>query len=170
MWRRRSLETNLLQFHASSLNPFHQRCYSVVSCGLRGGAFCASCCLMLRRRSCGAGDKYALTEYIVWSTEQHGPYGYRRVTALLGSARVDGQPKTIGCIWRRGRRKVPQKQPARAAVVGRFCLRPHPGHPDQHWAYDFFRRSYARRKLRILTSSTRQATSPLRQSVKRVGD
>lgn len=106
-----------------------------------------------RNRPSGRPGEKALTRAIIQLAEQHGRYGYRRITALL---RRDGwhvNQKRVYRIWRREGLKVPQKQPKRGHLWlnNGSCGRLRPERPNHVWSYDFVQdRTHDGRVYRML--------------------
>ena len=84
-------------------------------------------------------DDDALTRAIIQLAGTYGPYGYRRITALLHHAGWRVNHKRVARIWRRESLKVPQKQPKRGRLRlnDDSCIRLRPAHRNHVWAYDF---------------------------------
>jgi transposase InsO family protein len=70
---------------------------------------------------------------------QYGRYGYRRITALLGTEGWHVNAKRVQRIWRREGLKVPQKQPKRGRLWlnDGSCIRLRATWPNHVWSYDF---------------------------------
>ena len=99
-------------------------------------------------------DEEALTCAVVALASQYGRYGYRRVTALLGTAGWHVGKDRVARIWRREGLKVPQRQKPRRRLwlndgsCGR--LRPRPA--NHVWSCDFVStRTHDGRTVRLLT-------------------
>jgi len=106
-----------------------------------------------RRRPQTADDEAALTADIIALAQQHGRYGYRRITALLRTAGWVVNKKRVERIWRREGLKVPAKQPKRGRLwlTDGSCIRLRPERPNHVWAYDFVEdRTHDGRKYRML--------------------
>ena len=84
-------------------------------------------------------DEAALTADIIELTRQYGRYGYRRITALLGSAGWTVNKKRVERIWRCEGLKVPTKQPKRGRLWFNdgSCIRLRAERPNHVWSYDF---------------------------------
>ncbi len=84
-------------------------------------------------------DEAALTADIIELTRQYGRYGYRRITALLGSAGWRVNKKRVERIWRCEGLKVPTKQPKRGRLWFNdgSCIRLRAERPNHVWSYDF---------------------------------
>ena len=54
-----------------------------------------------------------LVERMIELATKYGPYGYRRITALLQREGFEVNHKRVERLWRIERLKVPQKQPKR---------------------------------------------------------
>jgi hypothetical protein len=84
-------------------------------------------------------DEAALTADIVALAVQYGRYGYRWITALLGSAGWVVNLKRVERVWRREELKVPARQPKRGRLRlnDGSCVRLRPERPNHVWSYDF---------------------------------
>lgn len=101
----------------------------------------------------GRVDDAALTADIVSLATQYGRYGYRRVTALLGTAGWAVNVKRVERIWRQEGLMVPARQPKRGRLWlnDGSCIRLRPEHPNHVWSYDFVEdRTHNGRKFRML--------------------
>jgi len=86
--------------------------------------------------------------------EQHGRYGYRRVTEMLRRRGWRVNHKRVARLWRREGLKVPQKQPKRRRLWFNdgSCVRLRPAYRDHVWSYDFVHdRTHDGRAFRMLT-------------------
>ena len=108
-------------------------------------------------------DEAALTADIIELTRQYGRYGYRRITALLGSAGWRVNKKRVERIWRCEGLKVPTKQPKRGRLWFNdgSCIRLRAERPSHVWSYDFVADSThdgkAFRMLCIIDEFTRES-------------
>ncbi len=70
---------------------------------------------------------------------QYGPYGYRRIAALLREAGWSVSDGRVERLWRREGLKVPVKQPkkGRLWLNDGSCFRLRPDHRNHVWSYDF---------------------------------
>jgi transposase InsO family protein len=101
-----------------------------------------------------ADDEERLRKRIVELTEQHGRYGYRRVTALLRNEGWLVNHKRVERIWRQEGLKVPKRQPKRGRLWlnDGSCVRLRPKSRNHVWAYDFlFDRTNNGVALKLLT-------------------
>jgi len=99
-------------------------------------------------------DEGALTKAVIALATKYGRYGYRRITALLGTAGWWVGKDRVQRIWRREGLKVPQKQRPRARLWlnDGSCVRLRPARPNHVWSYDFVNAiTHDGRALRILT-------------------
>lgn len=116
-----------------------------------------------RKVPVGRDDEGRLTADIIELARQYGRYGYRRITAMLGTAGWQVNHKRVERIWRREGLKVPNKQPKRARLWlnDGSCIRLRPERPNHVWSYDFVQdrtddgRAY--RMLNIIDEFTREA-------------
>jgi putative transposase len=106
-----------------------------------------------RKKPRGRTDEAALTADIIRLASRYGRYGYRRITAMLGSEGWTVNVKRVERIWRREGLKVPQKQPkkGRLWLNDGSCIRLRPEHQNHVWSYDFVEdRTHNGRKFRML--------------------
>ncbi len=85
---------------------------------------------------------------------QYGRYGYRRITALLGSEGWHVNAKRVERLWRREGLRVPAEQPKRRRLWDNAgsCVRLRPERKDHVWAYDLVQdRTSDGRAFRMLT-------------------
>jgi putative transposase len=80
----------------------------------------------------GRDDAKQLTADVVELARQYGPYGYRKITALLRNAGWQVNDKRVERIWRREGLKVPARQPKRSRLwlADGSCIRLRPQHRD----------------------------------------
>ncbi len=107
-----------------------------------------------RYERCVADDEALLAERVVSLASEYGRYGYRRVTALLGSEGWRVNHKRVERIWRQEGLRVPKKQPKRKRLwlADGSCVRLRPEHRDHVWSYDFvFERTVDGKPLKLLT-------------------
>lgn len=92
-----------------------------------------------RKVPTGPDDEVALTADIIKLARQYGPYGCRRITALLRHACWVVNRKRVERIWRREGLKVPTKQPKRGRLWFNdgSCIRLRPERANHVWSYDF---------------------------------
>ena len=99
-------------------------------------------------------DEEALTCAVVALASQYGRYGYRRVTALLGTAGWHVGKDRVARIWRREGLKVPQRQKPRRRwwLNDGSCGRLRPLQANHVWSCDFVStRTHDGRTVRLLT-------------------
>ena len=99
-------------------------------------------------------DEEALTCAVVALASQYGRYGYRRVTALLGTAGWHVGKDRVARIWRREGLKVPQRQKPRRRLWlnDGSCGRLRPLQANHVWSCDFVStRTHDGRTVRLLT-------------------
>ena len=100
-----------------------------------------------------ATDEAALTADIIELARTYGRYGYRRITALLRTARWMVNAKRVQRIGRREGLKVPQRQPKRGRLWlnDGSCVRLRASWPNHVWSHDFVEtRTHDGRKFRML--------------------
>ena len=80
-----------------------------------------------------------LVERMIELATKYGPYGYRRITALLQREGFEVNHKRVERLWRIEGLKVPQKQPKRKRLWFNdgSCIRLRPQFKDHVWSYDF---------------------------------
>jgi putative transposase len=80
-----------------------------------------------------------LVERMIELATKYGPYGYRRITALLQREGFEINHKRVECLWRIEGLKVPQKQPKQKRLWFNdgSCIRLRPQFKDHVWSYDF---------------------------------
>ena len=99
-------------------------------------------------------DEDALTRAIVALASRYGRYGYRRITALLGTAGWQVGCDRVQRIWRREGLKVPRKHKPRGRLWlnDGSCVRLRPQHRNHVWSYDFVEaQTHDGRKIRLMT-------------------
>ncbi len=86
-----------------------------------------------------ADDEAALATAVIDLAKRFGPYGYRRITALLRAEGWRVKHKRIERIWRREGLKVPRRRPKRGRLWlnDGSCVRLRPERRNHVWAYDF---------------------------------
>ena len=107
-----------------------------------------------RSRPTHRPDEEALTCAVVALASQYGRYGYRRVTALLGTAGWHVGKDRVARIWRREGLKVPQRQKPRRRLWlnDGSCGRLRPLQANHVWSCDFVStRTPDGRTVRLLT-------------------
>ena len=80
-----------------------------------------------------------LVERMIELATKYGPYGYRRITALLQREGFKVNHKRVERLWCIEGSKVPQKQPKRKRLWFNdgSCIRLRPQFKDHVWSYDF---------------------------------
>ena len=80
-----------------------------------------------------------LVERMIELATKYGPYGYRRITALLQREGFEINHKPVERLSRIKGLKVPQKQPKRKRLWFNdgSCIRLRPQFKDHVWSYDF---------------------------------
>ena len=80
-----------------------------------------------------------LVERMIELATKYGPYGYRRITALLQREGFEVNHKRVERLWCIEGSKVPQKQPKRKRLWFNdgSCIRLRPQFKDHVWSYDF---------------------------------
>ena len=84
-------------------------------------------------------DEALLVERMIELATKYGPYGYRRITALLQREGFEVNHKRVERLWCIEGSKVPQKQPKRKRLWFNdgSCIRLRPQFKDHVWSYDF---------------------------------
>ena len=80
-----------------------------------------------------------LVERMIELATKYGPYGYRRITALLQREGFEVNHKRVERLWCIEGSKVPQKQSKRKRLWFNdgSCIRLRPQFKDHVWSYDF---------------------------------